>query len=176
VLTNDADNPGTGVLIVTGTAAADSITVDLRPSTSTPLRVTRNGQVIGFFNRFAVQHIVIFGLAGNDKLVINSALSQVATLFGNEGSDQLSGGRGADGLDGGGGNDTLNGGAGNDTLCGGAGNDVVHGQAGNDLVGGDAGSDQLFGEAGNDQLLGGDGNDQLRGGDGFDQLFGQAGG
>src|SRR5262245_13804352 len=174
-LTDDADNPGDGVLIVTGTNGNDVIVVEPRPVNAAQLRVKRNGELVGIFDRASVQHIVVFGLAGNDTIVVNAALSQTATLFGNEGNDQLFGGRGADGLDGGSGNDRLFGGRGNDTLCGGDGNDFVDGQAGNDLVGGDAGNDQLFGEAGNDQLLGGDGNDKLYGGTGNDELFGQAG-
>jgi Ca2+-binding RTX toxin-like protein len=174
-LGDDADNPGTGVLIVTGTSGNDVIVIEPRPSNSSQIRVKRNGQLLGIFSRSAVQHIVAFGLAGNDTMIVNATLSQQATLFGDAGNDLLFAGRGADGLDGGTGNDRLFGGGGNDTLCGGDGNDFVYGQAGNDLLGGDAGNDRLFGEAGNDQLQGSAGNDFLYGGTGGDLLFGQTG-
>jgi uncharacterized repeat protein (TIGR01451 family) len=174
-LRDDADNPGTGVLIVTGTSGNDVIVIEPRPGNSSQVRVKRNGQQIGIFNRSAVQHIVAFGLAGDDIIIVNASLSQRATLFGHQGNDQLFGARGADGLAGGLGNDRLFGGSGNDTLCGGGGNDFLYGQAGNDLLGGEAGHDQIFGEAGRDLLLGNDGNDSLFGGSGNDRLFGQAG-
>jgi Ca2+-binding RTX toxin-like protein len=174
-LGDDADNSGDGVLIVTGTSRSDVIIVEPRPGNRSQIRVTRNGQLLGTFSSSAVQHIVVFGLAGNDTILVNGTLRKSATLLGDEGNDFLFGGRGADGLDGGSGNDFLFGGSGDDTLCGGDGNDFVFGQSGNDLVGGDAGNDHLFGEAGNDQVLGGEGNDFLSGGTGNDRLFGQVG-
>jgi uncharacterized repeat protein (TIGR01451 family) len=174
-LDDDADNPGTGVLIVTGTTGNDVIIVDRNPRNRSQLRVVRNGRVIGTFNSSDVQHIVAFGLAGNDKIIVNATLFQEATLFGDEGNDQLFGARGADGLEGGSGVDRLFGGSNNDTLCGGDGNDFVYGQAGDDFAGGDAGNDKVFGESGNDFLLGNEGNDNLFGGTGDDRMFGQAG-
>jgi uncharacterized repeat protein (TIGR01451 family) len=174
-LEDDADNPGTGVLIVTGTAGNDVIVVEPRPGNRSQIRVLRNGRVIGTFNSADVQHIVAFGLAGNDKIIVNATLLQPATLFGDAGNDYLYGAKGADGLEGGSGVDRLFGGSGNDTLCGGEGNDFVYGQAGNDFAGGDAGNDKVFGEAGNDFLLGNDGNDFVFGGTGNDRMFGQAG-
>jgi uncharacterized repeat protein (TIGR01451 family) len=173
ILGDDADNPGTGVLIVTGTSRNDTIVVE--PTAHNRIRVVMNGKVVGNFDRSQVQHIVAFGGFGSDKIVVNASLSQSATLFGEGGNDYLYGGRGNDALDGGDGNDHLFGGAGNDTLCGGNGNDFVYGGAGNDLGGGDAGNDHVFGEGGNDTVLGSDGNDFLYGGAGNDQVFGQAG-
>ncbi len=171
-LEDDADNPGQNVLIVTGTSGNDVIVIEPKKG---QLRVTRNGKTIGTFAPSDVPRIVAFGLMGNDKIVVNGSLSQPATLFGNEGNDQLFGARGADGLEGGSGTDRLFGGSNNDTLCGGNGNDFVYGQAGNDFADGDAGNDKVFGEAGNDFLLGNDGNDHLFGGTGNDRMFGQAG-
>ena len=175
ILADDADNPGEGVLIVTGTNLNDVIVIEPRPVNTAQLRVKINGHLIGIFDRSAVQHIVAFGLAGNDIIVVNATLTQSAKLFGDDGNDQLFGGRGNDQLDGGAGNDHLFGGSGDDTLCGDDGNDFLFGQNGNDVLFGDAGNDHLFGGAGNDQLFGGDGNDFLFGGVGNDMLFGQAG-
>ncbi len=173
-LGDDADNPGAGVLIVTGTSGDDVIVIGPRPGNARQIRITRNGQVIGEFSRSAMKHIVVFGLAGNDSISV-ATLSQPATLFGDAGNDSLTGGGGADRIDGGAGDDQLFGGSGADTLCGGDGNDFVNGQDGSDTMCGDVGNDRLIGEAGNDRLLGGDGNDGLDAGAGNDYLSGGTG-
>src|SRR6185436_6853104 len=174
-LGNDADNPGSSALIVTGTNRNDVIVIEERPANRSQIRVTLNGQLKGIYNKSAVDRIVAFGLAGNDTIIVGWNLEKDAVLFGGAGNDFLFGGAGKDGIDGGPGNDHLFGGWDNDTLCGGDGNDFVFGQWDNDIVGGDAGNDFLYGESGNDQLQGGTGNDFLFGGVGNDRLFGQAG-
>lgn len=171
-LTDDADGFGTA-LVITGTSGRDKIIII--PLSNDRLRVLINGRNRGTFDRDDVDHIVVFGGAGNDTIIVNATLTQRATLFGEAGNDHLFGGRGNDGLDGGSGKDFLYGGRGNDTLCGGSGNDFLFGQQGNDLAGGDGGTDRVFGESGNDLLLGGDERDYLYGGSGNDELFGQAG-
>lgn len=171
-LTDDADGFG-GALIITGTSRNDAIVVI--PYSTNRLRVLFSGKNVGTFDRSAVQHIVIFGGAGNDSIVINASLSIRSTLFGEDGNDVLVGAKGDDGLDGGSGNDVLYGLGGNDTICGEDGNDRIFGGNGNNNVGGDAGNDKVFGENGSDLVLGGDGNNCLYGGTGNDQLFGQAG-
>jgi uncharacterized repeat protein (TIGR01451 family) len=175
VLGDDADNPGSNVLLVTGTARNDVIIVEPNPKNRSQLRVLLNGKVIGTAAKADVSRIVAFGLEGNDKIIVNASLFTPATLFGGAGNDQLFGARGSDALDGGAGNDKLFGLGGNDLLCGGDGNDFIFGGAGNDFAGGDAGNDQVFGEGGNDILLGNDGNDKLFGGTGNDGLIGGAG-
>jgi uncharacterized repeat protein (TIGR01451 family) len=172
-LVDDADNPGFGAIIITGTSRSEAIVVI--PINGNRLRVLINGRNRGTFDRDEVQHIVVFAGSGNDTVVINATLTQDATLFGENGNDHLFGARGEDGLDGGNGNDFLYGGSGDDILCGGFGRDFAFGQGGNDIVGGDDGNDHLFGEGGNDVILGGNGNDFLYGGVGNDELFGQAG-
>jgi uncharacterized repeat protein (TIGR01451 family) len=172
---DDADNPGENVLIVTGTSGNDVIVIEPQPRSRGLFRVIRNNRVIVTFISQDVQHIVVFALAGNDKVIVNGSMTQSAILFGDAGNDYLYGAKGADGLEGGSGTDRLFGGSGNDTLCGGDGNDFVYGQQGNDFAGGDAGNDKVFGEGGNDFLLGNDGNDHLFGGIGNDRMYGQAG-
>jgi uncharacterized repeat protein (TIGR01451 family) len=174
-LGDDADNTGTGVLIVTGTNKSDVIVIEERPANHSQIRVTVNGQLKGFYNKSDVQHIVAFGLNGNDTIIVGWNLEQNATLFGGAGTDFLFGGAGQDAIDGGAGNDHLFGGWDNDMLCGGDGNDLLYGQFNDDFLGGDAGNDFLYGEGGNDQLQGGTGNDYLFGGVGNDRLFGQVG-
>src|SRR5262245_9374047 len=181
---DDADNPGTDVLIVTGTSGNDVIVIEPQPRSSGQLRVVRNGHVLVSFISSDVPRIVAFGLEGNDKIIVNASLMQPATLFGDEGNDQLVGGRGSDQLDGGAGKDVIAGGLGNDTILGDAGNDVLTGGLGDDLLlGGDGndtldggvGNDHLYGQAGNDTLVGGVGNNIVVGGDGNDKVVARPG-
>ena len=172
---DDLDSPGDRVLIVTGTSGNDVIVIEPQPKKRGEFRVIQNKRVIVTFISKDVDNIVVFALAGNDKVVVDGSLTQDAKLFGDEGNDQLYSARGNDGLEGGGGNDKLFGGSGNDELCGGDGNDFLYGQGGNDSLGGEAGNDQLFGEAGNDLIQGNEGNDTAAGGSGNDEVFGQEG-
>lgn len=96
----------------------------------------------------------------------------MATIWGNNLDDILTGTPNADFVYGLGGNDTLDGDAGEDELFGGPGADRLFGQDGNDILRGEAGNDQLFGGNGDDRMFGGDGNDRLIGGFGDDKLFG----
>ncbi|MGI8982308.1 MAG: Calx-beta domain-containing protein [Pirellulaceae bacterium] len=171
----DADNPGSNVIVVTGTSRNDVILIEPRPTDASQVRVKINGQLRGIFNNSTFSRFVAFGLGGNDKIIVGWHLEQDAKLFGGAGDDYLYGGAGKDGLDGGIGNDHLFGGLDNDVLCGAAGTDFLYGQQDNDVLGGGAGNDKLFGEGGNDQLQGGDGLDYLYGGIGDDLLFGQVG-
>src|SRR5205085_1709197 len=109
----------------------------------------------GIFAAANVPRIVAFGLAGNDTIIVSGALSQSATLFGDNGNDSLFGGRGSDQLAGGSGNDQLFGGAGADELCGDDGNDKLYGGPGRDLLIGGNGADQIFGGGGDDILVAG---------------------
>jgi Ca2+-binding RTX toxin-like protein len=174
-LEDDADNLGDGALVVTGTSGNDVIVIEPRPSNLAQIRVRINGRLAGLFTLSEVQHIVVFGLDGNDSIVVSAALFQLATILGGRGNDVIVGGSGDDAIDGEDGNDTINGGAGDDELCGGNGNDTVVGGLGNDLMGGDAGKDVLAGSLGDDVLLGGDGNDIADGGVGNDRVYGQIG-
>jgi len=175
VIADDADNPGTNVLIVTGTSRGDVIVVEPQPKSHGLMRVVQNKHVIVTFISTDVQRIVIFGLQGNDKIVVSGALFQPATIFGGDGNDAIVGGSGDDQISGGNGRDSIVGGNGNNILCGDNGNDVIVGGIGNDVLFGEAGNDVLAGSLGNDLLIGGDGNDTLDGGVGNDRLYGQAG-
>src|SRR5262249_11048755 len=110
-LVDDADHPGQKALIVTGTPGNDVLIIEPRPSNLTQVRVKNTGKLLGIFSSSSFQHIVAFGLAGNDTIVVNAAIPQPATLLGNGGNDYLYGGAGKDALDGGDGNDHLFGGS-----------------------------------------------------------------
>jgi Ca2+-binding RTX toxin-like protein len=175
VIADDADNPGSSVLLVTGTSRGDLIVVEPQPKSQGMMRVVQNKHVLVTFISTEVARIVIFGLQGNDKIVVSGALLQPATIFGGSGNDVIVAGSGDSQISGGDGNDKIVGGRGNDTLCGDNGNDVIVGGLGNDTIFGEAGNDVINGGLGDDLLLGGDGNDVLDGAVGNDHLYGQAG-
>ncbi|HSF72623.1 MAG TPA: calcium-binding protein [Microcoleus sp.] len=84
----------------------------------------------------------------------------MATYYGTNGPNNLTGGVPADNMLGAGGNDTLNGGGGNDNIYGDSGNDSLTGGAGLDLMYGGEGDDTFNATgAGNDTVYGGIGND-----------------
>ncbi|MBL9136864.1 MAG: hypothetical protein JNK85_13415, partial [Verrucomicrobiales bacterium] len=109
--------------------------------------------------------IQVFGLGGNDTIILNESQGALpkAILFGGTGNDTLSGGSGADQLFGQAGNDVLTGRGGTDLLFGGSENDT--------LTGGDA-DDQVFGESGDDRFVWnpGDDTDLNEGGAGTDTV------
>jgi Ca2+-binding RTX toxin-like protein len=115
--------------------------------------------------------IQVFGLSGDDSILLNEALGALprAFLFGGAGNDSMTGGSGADMIFGQSGNDTILGKGGTDFLFGGSENDV--------LTGGDA-DDQVFGESGNDRVIWnpGDDTDLNEGGAGEDTVEVNGGG
>ena len=113
-----------------------------------------------------------FGTNGDDIL---TGGRENDLLYGQDGEDNLDGGTGKDSLKGGAGEDNLNGGTDEDTLTGDTGADNLDGGAGNDNLDGGADEDNLSGGAGDDLLKSGAGNDTLEGGAGKDTLTGDAG-
>ncbi|MEO8674227.1 MAG: calcium-binding protein [Casimicrobiaceae bacterium] len=100
----------------------------------------------------------------------NDTLSGGQWRMGGNGDDVISGSGSSLGEAGA---DSIYGAEGSDDLSGGADNDVILANAGDDSVWGDDGDDELHGGAGNDQLQGGAGNDALAGDEGDDAVFGQ---
>ena len=84
-----------------------------------------------------VDSIVVHGLDGNDKIIVNHRVRADAMLLGGNGNDRLFGGGGLNLLDGGSGRDWLLGGRRDDILIGGEGKDKLFGFRGHDvLIGG----------------------------------------
>jgi serralysin len=77
----------------------------------------------------------------------------MATKFGTDWNDRLTGTSVSDRLYGGFGDDSLTGSYGNDTLYGGQGQDDLYGGSGNDFLLGGAGSDLLVGGSGTDSFI-----------------------
>src|SRR5207253_146918 len=125
------------VLYIIGTSQNDALIIEPRPSNLTEIRVKQTGKLLGIFPNSAFQRIVVFGLEGNDTIIVDSRITKPAELHGNAGNDALVGGSRNDALFGEEGNDYLSGGGGNDLLLGGTGNDRLFGGAGRDvLIGG----------------------------------------
>lgn len=174
-IVDDPENPGQSLLLVNGTSANDTITVQAVPLPNWQIRVKVNANSFGPFNFAALGRIAVFGNAGNDTITVSPLIAIPAVLYGGIGNDTLKGGSGFDALRGEAGNDKLDGGAGDDLLEGGVGDDSLMGAGGRDkLLGGD-GKDKLEGGAGDDLLQGGAGDDTLKGGSGQDTLVGEGG-
>jgi len=134
-----------GVLQVTGTGAADQISISLNTA-KTQVRVSQNGASTQSFAKTDVQKITVSALSGNDVVKISKDVTAPATLNGGTGDDRLHAGGGAT---------TENGGGGNDQLFGGSANDALNGQAGDDTI----------------VSIGGGHSDHLSGGTGVDTFW-----
>lgn len=191
----------TRTLVIEGTDAADTITVDLQIGRfgARDYRVMVNGEV-DEFRAGDVRRFLIFAHGGDDtvRVGIGGFVGEIhisAEVHGGDGNDSITGDRGNDVFFGGDGDDFIVGFRGNDRVSGGNGNDtiVVHigrdtvfGDAGNDLIDGQEtgrasilnggeGDDQIVGTSRRDVLTGGPGNDTLNGGRGNNRLFGEGG-
>jgi Ca2+-binding RTX toxin-like protein len=156
---------GHNVLTVFGDARDNAITVGRDPAGVLSVNggeVTIHGARATVAN---VDSIVIFGQAGDDRILIDETNGPMPAA-------RIVGGTGNDILFGGSGNDQLFGQAGNDTLLGKGGEDTLFGGYGNDTLTGGAGADQVFGGASDDQLIWnpGDGSDLNEGGHGSDAV------
>lgn len=92
-------------------------------------------------------------------------------IYGDTGSETITGSDSADYIYGLAGADILNGGLGNDYVYGGDDGDLINGNDGNDRLYGEAGVDTINGGAGTDYIYGGAGADILNGGDSGDNFY-----
>jgi Ca2+-binding RTX toxin-like protein len=131
-----------GVLIVTGDAEANHVSIFRNPENNT-LNVRSAGAIIRSLPYAHVQSIRVALHGGNDLLETAQNVERPMTISGGDGDDKLFGGGGRDLIEGGAGNDHLNGGRGNDILRGGDGNDFLVGGPGSDDIGGGGGTDTV---------------------------------
>lgn len=187
---------GTGVLMITGSEAADVIALKAVRQNGTvvngSVRVRgvslEGGPSNGVFQN--VTSVVISSLGGDDRVVVGPGLRTASggllgvtvdagsgkdTVVGGQGDDTIIGGGDDDNLRGGKGNDDIDGGQGNDRCSGDDGDDALIGGGGNDDLRGGKGNDSAYGGMGKDRLLGGVGDDDLDGGSDDDKLIGGAG-
>jgi len=118
-VTADPLAPAKNALFVGGTNRNDLILI--LPYRN-DVRVWLNGKIQGTF--IVSGHIFVFGLAGNDRIVV-AGVQHDAILDGGSGNDRLRSSTGNDILLGGAGNDRLQGGTGNNILIGGVGRDTL---------------------------------------------------
>ena len=182
---NKLQNLDFGMLKLTGTESADTISVVVDTGDSSSWEVTG---AVGGTQHFTIANyasIRIDALGGNDSVTVSADVTVPCVINGGDGNDNLLAGSGDDHIDAGAGNDTLTGMDGNDTLDGGAGTDVAeYNVTGTGAVhaivntGTDAGQDGFAATdtfAGIENLSGGPANDTLYGDDNANKLWGNAG-
>jgi hypothetical protein len=161
-LMSDPDFPGQQMLVISGTAANDVISIARGPKTAPGTYVvTFNG--VKQAPLAPTSRIVAFGRQGNDSIKLASSLPIAAHLFGDVGNDTLTGSSGADVIFGGENNDTINGSTGDNRLFGENGDDIISASSGHDVIYGGAGLDKISGSTGNNLLFGEAGNDTITG-------------
>jgi hypothetical protein len=122
---------GGTALLITGTAASDTIIVEPGSSSST-LKVTFNG--VSTIVAMPSGRIIVTGGAGDDNIQIAGAVPNSAWLYGDDGDDRLNAGNGGSLEIGGEGNDQLLGGGGRDVMVGGDGADHLTGNSDDDIL------------------------------------------
>jgi Ca2+-binding RTX toxin-like protein len=141
-----------GVLMITGTRAADKIALRLQAGQPGTLQVDvgDDGSPDFSFDRGKIARIAVNARSGDDRVRIdesNGAFTDSipTTIDGGNGNDTIAGGNGIETLLGGDGNDTIDGNGGNDLALMGAGNDtfVWDPGDGSDTVEGQAGADTM---------------------------------
>ena len=136
----DPARPGDTMLLIKGTGGDDTISV---AKSGAGYVVTLKGVKSPVLA--ATSRIVVFGLAGKDKITLATDILLPSLIDGGASNDTIKGG---------GGNDRILGADGDDSITSNGGDDIVFGGAGNDTIIGNAGANLLFGEAGNDKLTG----------------------
>ncbi len=142
-------------LIVCGTLEDDHIVLKRLGQS---LAVFQNGNEISRFDRNSINHVVISGSAGDDRIEVRHSLNVSAEIFGGAGNDRVHGAKYTN---------WIYGQAGNDFLCGGATHDVIRGGVGDDNL---MGLDILCGGLGDDDLTASHFEDRLIGKAGRDRI------
>jgi len=125
----DPVNPALTDLVVSGTAASDSIL--FVPGVGGTVSAYLNGVLLGNFA--PTGRIVAYGQAGNDFICVSPLITLPAFLYGGPGNNILVAGGGNSVLVGGTGNDTLRSGRGRNILIGGAGSNSLNGIFGDNI-------------------------------------------
>lgn len=179
-----------GVLTVTGSSSAETITV-FRLVSGNPtvdqtwVRISGVTPDCSFTTSSITSKIIVNALAGNDTIKIEDSddatllggglstvgypVNKITELNGGDGDDSIFGSDQADIIHGNYNTDSsLNGRRGNDTIFGDQGDDTINGGPGNDIMYGGYGDGT---DIGNDTISGGDGDDYGDGEGGDDTLF-----
>ena len=127
-----------GSLVITGTGAADTLSLTVSGSTLT----VQLNNLTRQFDVSVIEELHADLGDGNDT-VSSSFDTTRASVFGGAGDDTFTGGAGQQVFFGGDGNDTLRGGDGGDHLYGDGGNDYLDGQLSGDYMSGGGGTDTV---------------------------------
>ena len=130
----DPLNPNETDLVVDGTAGANTIQIK-STKIHGQVTVSVNRQMSGPFS--PTGHIVVYGMGGNNRLIVDPKISLGVIFFGGSAANTFSGGAGGDIAVGGAGKSTFADNVGRNFLIGGAGPASLKGdRAGNVLIGG----------------------------------------
>ncbi|MBC7784921.1 MAG: hypothetical protein H7144_13870, partial [Burkholderiales bacterium] len=158
-----------GVLTITGTTAADNITVSKDVAN---LKVKLSPSLTKTYAYAAVTKIVASLGNGNDTFTSDNSVVKKMSITGGNDNDTITSGGAADSLYGNAGKDRLTGLDSGDILYGGSGNDTVNGNGGVDVIYDEAGKDNHFGGSSGDYFFADKVNttesDLFDGGDGVD--------
>jgi hypothetical protein len=123
-----------GSLIVVGSTADDTITLNNVGGKMRMVTVKFGSAVYGTFTVGANGRIVIAGMSGNDNIQIAGGILVQSVLYGGPGNDRIKGGGGRNVVVGCEGDDALYASNLGDVLVGGAGSDRIVGGNGNDVI------------------------------------------
>jgi uncharacterized membrane protein len=121
------------VLFVKGTESVDAIVVRLTSPTMVTVYIAPT-IFIGSFALSSFDRIVICSLGGSDSIAVEAPIFKPTVIYGDDGTDTISGGSGPD---------IIFGGPGVDTIAGNAGDDVISGGPALDTLAGGIGFDRL---------------------------------
>lgn len=127
----DPADPSKTALVVGGTTGDDTIRFRTI-NDGTGILVRLNGQLLGTYT--PTGHLIAFGQAGDDDIMVSSSITLPAILHGGAGDDLLKGGGGNDILIGSSGQDTLIASKGRNLLIGGEDSDLLSDSVGEDIM------------------------------------------
>ncbi|MFO1064992.1 MAG: PKD domain-containing protein [Pirellulales bacterium] len=132
----DPLNSGKTILVIAGSQGSDEIRVRPDSYCTLELRIRDNdtGYAIRNWVSDSVDRILVYGFAGNDRIIIDSYVDIDTEIWGGQGSDVLAGGSGRDIIFGEQGDDSIYGGSGRDVLIGGTGADMLSGNDFDDVL------------------------------------------
>lgn len=143
----DPIHPGQAIFVVSGSKGKDDIKIWDKQGDFLRVKIRDRDELVRYKGTVFgdVQRILVFGLAGDDKITIDDDINVDAHIWGGSGADQIKAGSGNDIIFGEAGDDKLYGGNGRDILIGGTGQDRIHGDGHDDiLIGGFTAFDQEF--------------------------------
>ena len=167
---------GVSDAVITGTTGNDVIRISATNNAG-EVKARLNGALVGTFR--PTGQLTVYGLAGDDDIQVDSAITLPTLLDGGDGNDRLTGGGGNDSITDLSGNNQIHAGRGNDTVLVGDGDNQIWTDGGDDSVTAGGGNNEIHAGKGNNVILVGSGNntiwtsggvDSITAGDGANQI------